>query len=121
LCVAATGLDPSLDNRLGQVRDAARKGGDLAALETELNRLADAVLHGGEARPTELMHRLLGRLQLPAAQLRRARELWNEAASGKAGASLDAPPIRGLTSRGPRRTRRRSRLGCHGRREHRAR
>ena len=89
LCVAVTGLDPSLDDRLGQVRDAARRGGDLAALEAELNRLADAVLHGGEARPTELMHRLLGRLQLPAAELRRARELWNEAASGKAGASID--------------------------------
>jgi diguanylate cyclase len=90
LCVAVTGLDPSLDNRLGQVRDAARRGGDLAALETELNRLADAVLHGGEARPVELMHRLLGRLQLPAAQLRRARELWNEATAGSGGAKIDA-------------------------------
>jgi len=90
LCVAVTGLDPALDTRLNQVRDAARKGGDLAALETELNRLADAVLHGGEARPVELIHRLLGRLQLPAAQLRRARELWNDAASGKGGGGVEA-------------------------------
>jgi diguanylate cyclase len=90
LCVAVTGLDPSLDGRLTQLRDAARKGGDLAALETELTRLADAVLHGGEARPVELMHRLLGRLQLPAAQLRRARELWNEATAGSGGAKIDA-------------------------------
>ena len=90
LCVAVTGIDSSLDARLGQVREVVRKGSDLAALETELNRLADAVLHGGEARPVELMHRLLGRLQLPAAQLRRARELWNEASSGKGGGSIDA-------------------------------
>ena len=91
LCVAVTGLDPSLDGRLNQIRDAARKGGDLATLETELTRLADAVLHGGEARPVELMHRLLGRLQLPAAHLRRARELWNEATGGTGGgAKIDA-------------------------------
>jgi diguanylate cyclase len=90
LCVAVTGLDPSLDSRLSQLRDAARRGGDLAAVETELTRLADAVLHGGEARPVELMHRLLGRLKLPAAQLRRARELWNEATTGSGGAKIDA-------------------------------
>jgi diguanylate cyclase len=88
LCVAVTGIDPSLDQRLAQLRDAARKVGDLAGVETELTRLADAVLHGGEARPVELMHRLLGRLQLPAARLRRARELWNEATVGK-GAGID--------------------------------
>jgi len=38
----------------------------------------------------ELIHRLLGRLQLPAAQLRRARELWNDAASGKSGGGVEA-------------------------------
>jgi diguanylate cyclase len=90
LCVAVTGLDPLLDARLSQLRDAARKGGDLAAVETELTRLADTVLHGGDTRPTELMHRLLGRLQLPAARLRRARELWNEATAGKDSTSIDA-------------------------------
>lgn len=89
LCVAVTGLDPALDARLSQLRDAARKTGDLSAVETELTRLADAVLHGGEARPVELMHRLLGRLQLPAAQLRRARELWNEATAGKGATQID--------------------------------
>lgn len=89
LCVAVTGIDPSLDHRLAQLRDAARKGGDPAAIETELTRLADAVLHSGEARPVELMHRLLGRLQLPAARLRRARELWNEATAGKGGGRID--------------------------------
>jgi len=90
LCVAVSGIDPALDGRLGELRDAARKGGDLAAVETALVRLADAVLHGGEARPVELVHRLLGRLQLPAAQLRRARELWNEATGGKGPADIEA-------------------------------
>jgi len=90
LCVAVTGLDPTLDHRLQQLRDAARRGSDLAAIEAELTRLADAVLHGDEARPTELMHRLLGRLRLPAAELRRARELWNQAASGRKPEALEA-------------------------------
>jgi len=48
------------------------------------------VLHGGEARPVELVHRLLGRLPLPAGQLRRARELWNDATAGKGAASIEA-------------------------------
>ncbi len=89
LCVAVTGLDPALDPRLAQLRDVARRGGELAAVETELTRLADAVLHGAEARPAELAHRLLGRLRLPAAQLRRARELWNDAASGRSPEAID--------------------------------
>ncbi len=90
LCVAVTGLDPTLDSRLQQLREVTRKGGDLAAVETELSHLADAVLHGAEARPAELVHRLFGRLRLPAAQLRRARELWSDAASGRDPGAIDS-------------------------------
>ena len=99
LCVAVTGLDPTLDTRLHQLRDAARKGADLAAVETALTALADAVMRDGEARPAELVHRLLGRLRMPSAQLRRARDLWNQASSARDPAAIDA--LAGLLAPAP--------------------
>jgi diguanylate cyclase len=77
VCAATQGLDPALDPHLGRLRALVRDK-DVSAIETEVARLVEALVKAGEApRPAELVHRLLGLLRLPAAQRRKAEDLWH--------------------------------------------
>jgi diguanylate cyclase len=49
LCAATTGLDPTLDPLLARLRDVARRTDDVAAIEVEVTRVADAVLRSSDA------------------------------------------------------------------------
>jgi diguanylate cyclase len=77
VCAATQGLDPALDPHLGRLRALVRDR-DVSAIETEVARLVEALVKAGEApRPAELVYRLLGLLCLPAAQRRKAEDLWH--------------------------------------------
>ncbi len=78
VCAATQGLDPSLDPHLGRLRALVRDK-EISAIEAEVARLVESLVKAGEApRPAELVHRLLGLLRLPAAQRRKAEDLWHE-------------------------------------------
>jgi diguanylate cyclase len=114
VCAATQGLDPSLDPHLGRLRALVRDK-DVSAIENEVARLVEALVKAGEApRPAELVHRLLGLLRLPAAQRRKAEDLWHEllASPGadlparlQALAGLIAPPAAGAAAAAPREAR----------------
>lgn len=114
VCAATQGLDPSLDPHLGRLRALVRDK-DTSAIENEVARLVEALVKAGEApRPAELVHQLLGLLRLPAAQRRKAEDLWHEllaspgadlSARLQALASLIAPPAAAGTATAPREAR----------------
>ena len=69
LCAAVSGLDPALDPLLSRLRDVARRPGEVAAIEAEVTRVADAVLRSGDAPrheiPNQRLRELLGRMRWP--------------------------------------------------------
>jgi len=69
LCAAVSGLDPALDPLLSRLRDVARRPGEIAAIEAEVTRVADAVLRSGDAPrheiPNQRLRELLGRMRWP--------------------------------------------------------
>jgi diguanylate cyclase len=69
LCAAVSGLDPALDPHLSRLRDVARGPGEIAAIEAEVTRVADAVLRSGDAPrqaiPNQRLRELLGRMRWP--------------------------------------------------------
>ena len=113
VCAATQGLDPSLDPHLGRLRALVRDK-DVSAIETEVARLVEALVKAGEApRPAELVHRLLGLMRLPAAQRRKAEDLWHEVLVSPGAdlparletlAGLIAPPGIDATAAAPRET-----------------
>jgi diguanylate cyclase len=87
LCVAASGLDPTLDPHFDHLRKIAR-GGDSASLRRQSGDITAALLRASEGRTRPgLARRLLERVDLGRSEAEEALGLWDELAADPAKAS----------------------------------
>lgn len=87
LCVAVSGLDPSLDPHLERLRKAAKRGSSARLLE-QADELADALVHVSEDRVRPgVLQRLLQHTRQDKHQAREIMQLWGRVASDPAAAS----------------------------------